>query len=109
MPTIPNLKKLNATSVDILNAIRNNASANYQNYVPAAQQNTESVREIGSIIMDYPALRNEFVTALINRIGATLLESKTYQNPWSVFKRGRLEFGETIELIFTNIKISIIT
>lgn len=104
MPTIPNLKKLNATSVDILNAIRNNASANYQNYVPAAQQNTESVREIGSIIMDYPALRNEFVTALVNRIGATLLESKTYQNPWSVFKRGRLEFGETIEVIFTNIK-----
>lgn len=104
MPTIPNLKKLNASSVDILNAIRNNASANYQNYVPAAQQNTESVREIGSIIMDYPALRNEFVTALVNRIGATLLESKTYQNPWSVFKRGRLEFGETIEVIFTNIK-----
>lgn len=104
MPTIPNLKKLNATSVDILNAIRNNASANYQNYVPAAEQNTESIREIGSILMDYPGLRNEFVSALVNRIGATLLESKTYTNPWSVFKRGRLEFGETIELIFTNIK-----
>ena len=103
MPTIPSRKTLNATSVDILNAIRNNASANYQNYVPEAQNNVESIREIGSVIMDYPGLRNEFVSALINRIGATYLESKTYQNPWSVFKRGKLQFGETIEVIFTNI------
>lgn len=103
MPTIPNRKTLNATSVDILNAIRNNASANYQNYVPEAQNNVESIREIGAVIMDYPGLRNEFVSALINRIGATYLESKTYQNPWSVFKRGKLQFGETIEVIFTNI------
>lgn len=104
MPIKPSMKTLNATSVDILNAIRNNASVNYQNYVPAAQNNTESVRQIGEVIMDYPGLRNEFVSALINRIGATLLESKTYQNPWSIFKRGKLQFGETIEVIFTNIK-----
>ena len=30
MPTRPNISRLSATSVDILNAIRNNASANYQ-------------------------------------------------------------------------------
>ena len=103
MPTIPGTRSLNASSVDILNAIRNNATANYRDYVPAAQENLDSIREIGSIIMDYPALRNEFVSALINRIGATLLESRTYTNPWSVFKRGKLQFGETIEAIFTNI------
>ena len=103
MPTIPSRKTLNARSIDILNAIRNNASANYQNYVPVATESTESIREVGAVIMDYPGLRNEFVSALINRIGATYLESKTYQNPWSVFKRGKLEFGETIEVIFTNI------
>lgn len=103
MPTIPKSVKLNATSVDILNAIRNNASVNYRDYVPAARQTPESVREIGAILMDYEPLKNEFVSALINRIGAVLLESKTYENPWSVFKRGRLEFGETVEVIFTNI------
>lgn len=103
MPTIPKSVKLNASSVDILNAIRNNASVNYRDYIPAARQTPESVREIGSILMDYEPLRNEFVSALINRIGAVLLESKTYENPWSVFKRGRLEFGETVEVIFTNI------
>lgn len=103
MPTVPAHKTLNATSVDILNAIRNNASANYQNYVPAAQQNLESIREIGSVIMDYPALRNEFVSALVNRIGMTKLESASYSNPWAMLKKGKLNFGETIEGIFVNI------
>lgn len=103
MPKIPNKATLNATSADILNAIRNNASANYQDYVPVAKPTPESVREIGAILMDYAPLQNEFVSALINRIGAVYLESRTYENPWKVFKKGRLEFGETIESIFTNI------
>lgn len=103
MPIRPSNVKLNASSVDILNAIRNSASSNYRDYIPSAENNPESVHEIGAILMDFPVLQNEFVSALINRIGAVLLESKTYQNPWSVFKRGRLEFGESIEVIFTNI------
>lgn len=103
MPIRPNNIKLNATTVDILNAIRNNASANYRDYIPTAENNPDSVREIGAILMDYPVLQNEFVSALVNRIGLVLLESKTYQNPWSVFKRGRLEMGESVETIFTNI------
>ena len=103
MPTIPKSLKLNATSVDILNAIRNNASANYQNYVPAADNSVDSIRQIGAVVMDYAPLRNEFVSALINRIAATWLETRTYENPWAMFKKGKLEFGETIEAIFTNI------
>ena len=103
MPNVPNTPKLNATSVDILNAIRNSASANYRDYVPVAAANQDSVREIGAIIMDYPALQNEFLNALVNRIGRVIITSKMYENPWSVFKQGMLEFGETIEEIFVQI------
>lgn len=103
MPTIPENRKLTASSVDILNAIRNNASANYRDYIPAARQDVESIREIGAIIMDYPALQNEFLSALVNRIGRVLITSKSYDNPWAVFKKGLLEFGETVEEIFVNI------
>ena len=103
MPNIPEVSNLNATSVDILNAIRNSASANYRDYVPSAQPNTESIREIGAVIMQFPALQNEFLNALINRIGRVIITSKMYSNPWSVFKKGLLEFGETIEEIFVNI------
>ena len=103
MPTIPKSAKLTSTSVDILNAIRNSASANYRDYVPAAMPNADSVREIGAIIMNYPALQNEFLNALINRIGRVMITSKMYSNPWAIFKKGLLEFGETIEEIFVNI------
>lgn len=103
MPIRPNARTLNATSVDILNAIRNNASANYQNYIPVADASLESIREIGAIIMDYPALQNEFLSALINRIGMVLITSKMFSNPLAVFKKGRLELGESIEEIFVEL------
>ena len=103
MPTVPNTPKLNATSVDILNAIRNSASANYRDYVPVADPSQDSLREIGAIIMDYEALQNEFLHALVNRIGRVIITSKMYDNPWAFFKKGMLEFGETIEEIFVNI------
>lgn len=103
MATIPEVKSLNATSVDILNVIRANASANYRDYIPKADTTQESVREIGSIIMQYPQLQNEFLSALVNRIGRVIITSKMYENPWSMFKKGMLEYGETIEEIFVNI------
>lgn len=103
MPTINNPSKLNASAADILNAIRNSATANYRNYVPAATQDVSSIRAIGAVIMQFPALQNEFLSALVNRIGRVLITSKMWENPWTVFKKGELEFGETIEEIFVNI------
>lgn len=103
MPTKPRIVTLTNTSSEVLNAIKNSASQNYQNYVPYAQQNAESIRSIGAIIMDYPALQNEFLQALINRIGRVLVSSKLFSNPWAVFKRGFLEFGETTEEVFIDL------
>lgn len=103
MPTKPTIKTLTNSSVDILNVIRHNATQNYQYYVPKATPDADSIRRIGAIIMDYPGLQNEFLSALINRIGRVLLTSKMYDNPWAMFKKGMLEFGETIEEIFVNI------
>lgn len=91
------------TTADILNAIRNNATANYRDYVPAANPNTDSIRAIGNIIMQFPALQNEFLSALVNRIGRVILSSKMYSNPWAVFKKGLMEYGESIEEIFVNL------
>lgn len=99
----PAITKLTGNSVDILNAIRNGASTNYRDYVPKAENSLASIKEIGGIIMQFPALQNEFLSALINRIGRVMITSKMYSNPWTVFKQGILEFGETIEEIFVNI------
>lgn len=103
MPTRPRITTLTNSSVDILNAIRNSASQNYQDYVPYATPKAESIRAIGAIIMDFPALQNEFLNALINRIGRTVINSKLYKNPWAVFKKGELNLGETIEEVFVDL------
>lgn len=103
MATRPQIKVLSGNSVDILNAIRNSASQNYKDYVPVATNDAQSIKEIGAIIMDYPALQNEFLSALVNRIGRVMITSKMYTNPIEMFKKGMLEFGETVEEIFVNL------
>lgn len=103
MPTIPKTQTLNASSVDILNAIRNSATTNYRDLVPTAKNTPESIRRIGEIIMQYTPLQNEFLNALVNRIARVVITSKMYSNPLSMFKKGLIDFGETIEEIFVNI------
>ena len=96
-------KSLNSSSVQIMNAIRNGASQTYRDYVPYATSDLNSIREIGGVIMQSPALQNEFLEALVNRIGRVLVTNKMYRNPWAIFKAGILELGESIEEIFVDI------
>jgi hypothetical protein len=103
MPTIPSKQTLTQNTEAILNAIRNNASANYQAYIPAANGELENLREIGTIMMQNTAFQNEFLNALYNRIAMTIITSKQFYNPWQMFKRGMLNMGETIEEIFVNL------
>ena len=105
MATIParqTLPKTNA-SVAVLNAIRESATIDYQNYIPEATADDGSIRKIGAIMMDNPSLQNEFISSLVNRIGIVLVKTATYENPWAFFKKGMLDFGETIEEIFVDL------
>lgn len=101
MPTRPKAVALTAKTENILNSIRNNASFDYQKSVPIATP--ENIREIGNIIYNLPALKNEFLNTLINRIGLVIVTSKTYQNPLRILKKGVMEFGESVEEIFVNL------
>lgn len=85
----------------ILNAIRNNASLDYQNRVPEATQ--DNLKDIGNAVVNYTATANEFLNALINRIARVIITSKMYKNPLREFKKGLLEYGETVEEVFVNI------
>lgn len=101
MPSKPNQVKLNGKSIDILNAIRNNGSSVYRENVPLATG--ENIQSIGTVITGNPTLANEFLHALVNRIGRVIISSKLYDNPWAMFKKGELAFGESVEDIFVNI------
>jgi hypothetical protein len=103
MATLPKILTFTNSSVDILNAIRHDATQNYKDYVPTATADAESIKAIGTIIMDNPQLQNTFLNTLVNRIGRVLVTNKMYSNPLKSFKKGLLEMGETIEEIFVNI------
>ena len=64
---------------------------------------TAELHNIGEYLASYQPARNAFLNALVNRIGLTIVTSKLYRNPWAVFKRGYLEFGDTVEEIFVNL------
>ena len=93
---------LNASTIDILNVIRQNASLEYQSSVPTITQ-AQDIPKVGEILVGYPALANQFINALVNRIALVRVQSATFNNPYSRLKKGMLNYGETVEEIFTNI------
>ena len=93
---------LNASTVDIMNVIRANASLAYQNSVPAVAT-AHDIPKVGEIIYGTPAFSNEFINALINRIALVRVQSATFNNPYERLKKGYLDYGESVEVIFVDI------
>lgn len=93
---------LNASTIDILNVIRDNASLAYQNSVPEVTRATDIPR-VGEVLYGTPAFANEFINALINRIAVVRVKSATFNNPYERLKKGFLDYGETVEEIFVGI------
>ena len=96
------LNTLNASTIDILNVIRQNASYDYQASVPAVTQASD-IPKVGEVIYGTPAFANQFLNALVNRIAIVRVQSATFNNPYSILKKGYLEFGESVEDIFVSI------
>lgn len=97
-----NLSTLNASTIDILNVIRMNANAEYQNAVPEITKATD-IPKVGEVIYGTPAFSNYFISALINRIALVRVRSANFNNAYKELKKGYLEFGETVEEVFVNI------
>lgn len=93
---------LNASTIDILNVIRQNASYDYQQNVPVVTTSND-IPKVGEVIYGTPAFANQFINALVNRIAIVRTQSATFNNPYSILKKGYLEFGETVEDIFVSI------
>ena len=102
MPKRIAISSLNARTIDILNTIRANASAEYQSMVPVVAKETDIPR-VGEVLYGYPAIANQFINALVNRIAAVRVKSATFNNAYAELKKGYLEFGETVEEVFVNI------
>lgn len=102
MPRKIALNTLNASTIDILNVIRQNASYEYQNTIPVVEK-ANDIPKVGELLYGYPALANQFINSLVNRIALVRVNSATFNNAYKELKKGYLEFGETVEEVFVSI------
>lgn len=93
---------LNASTIDIINVIRQNATYEYQQNVPEVTT-ANDIPRVGEVIYGTPAFANQFINALVNRIAIVRMQSANFNNPYSILKKGYIEFGETVEDIFVSI------
>ena len=93
---------LNASTIDILNVIRQNASYDYQQNVPEVAT-ANDIPKVGEVIYGTPAFANQFINALVNRIAIVRVQSANFNNPYTILKKGYIEYGETVEDIFVSI------
>ena len=96
------ITQLNANTIDILNVIRSNASAEYRERVPEVTD-IHQINKVGDVLYGYPNLANEFVQALVNRIALVRIKSANFNNMFADLKKGYLEFGEVVEEVFVNL------
>jgi len=102
MPRRISVTTLNASTMDILNTIRQNASMEYQNLVPEVTKESD-IPKVGEVLYGYPALANQFISTLVNRIASVRVKSATFNDDYVELKKGYLEFGETVEEVFVGI------
>ena len=82
-------------TAELLDAIRNDASLDYQMRIPEATQ--AGVTAVISGLEDNRPSWNEFLNQFINRIGSIYARSQSWTNPLAVYKKGMLSFGDTVE------------
>lgn len=88
--------------VELLNTIRDNASASYQERIPEATK--ENISEIQTAMLDGNNVQvaNEFMSSLLNMIVKVVIHDKLFANPLKGLKKGTKPLGDTIEEIYTN-------
>ena len=88
--------------LNILNTIRDNASAEYQARIPeATRTNMESIR-FAMVDDDNIMIANEFVGTLLNKLVKSILITKRFANPLKSLKKGKKPLGDTVEEVYNN-------
>lgn len=87
-----------------LDEIRETSIANntlYHTQVPAVDVTT-SISAFGQPILDNPAIANEFISALINRIAYTAVDTKNFNNKLAQLKGEERPLGYASQEIYVN-------
>lgn len=96
--TVPNsaFKVLSEVNAEML---RNNPG--FSDRLPELTQ--ENLRDYGEALLSWQPTQNEFIDTLVNLIGRIWIEYRMFTNPLRALKKGMLEYGDTVELMYTNL------
>nr|WP_295350456.1 hypothetical protein [uncultured Prevotella sp.] len=88
---------LTLSNAEVLNLVRSEASAGYQERIPAATRG--NIARIFETLDAYSPIMNEFCDLLVNRIGLTVFQTNSYRNSLAPLKRGEQQFGGMVQEI----------
>lgn len=77
--------------VTMLNTIRANQGALYQQRIPEATDT--NFKDVGTALLSYDDSKNEFLNAFIYKVCWQESVSRRYKNPWAVLKKGTKPYG----------------
>lgn len=92
-------------SSTILNAIKSEASAFYQERIPEAT--SENLAKVQSAIWNYESTRNEYAQAIIDKIAFTEIDNMAFENKLKVLKAQSYSYGKDIEELWVDLIKSI--
>lgn len=88
--------------LEILNTIRDNATATYQERIPEATRTNMDAIRYAMIDDDNIMVANEFVNTLLNKLVKSVVHTKIFTNPLKTLKKGKKPIGDTVEEIYAN-------
>ena len=62
--------------------------------------------ELLEVFDDYPNVKNAFINTLTNKVAKSVIFSKIYSNPLRELKKGKVEYGESIEELFVQMAMA---
>lgn len=91
-----------ATNAEIIEAVKNDMLPQDR----ALIENAKTGIDVLSMTEDFPNVRNAFIDTLTNKVAKSLIYSKIFQNPLKELKKGKLDYGDTIEEMFVQMALA---
>lgn len=90
-----------ASNVDITNLVASMGSSDLHTRIGTATE--QNIGNIGTTILNYSVVKNEFLNVLVNKICGQIFMNKVYTNPLSFFEKEPVPYGSTLESVFTDL------
>lgn len=104
MKTVNTVKTVPANSMQVLQAVNAEMLRNNPGFADRLPEVTQdNIKEYGEALLSWQPTQNEFIDTLVNLIGRIWIEYRMFTNPLRVLKKGMLEYGDTVEMMYTQV------